>query len=393
MSIKVLIEKCNGCQKCLRACVYSAVEMTDKKAKINDNCTLCRACVDVCQSSAILIEVTDKKGMDVSRYKGVWVFAEQRDNKVNVVTDELLTEGRKLAEKLNTELCAVLIGYRLTDPMIDELFDYGASKVYIVDDENLKNYTTEPYTKVFAELIGKYMPEAVLFGATSVGRVLAARIAGRIKTGLTADCTELDVDVENKLLLQTRPAFGGNIMATIKTPVHRPQMATVRAKVMVKSKLEKPVKGEIIKYETLLKDRDLRVKLIDVIRDAALTVNLEEADIIVSGGRGLGKPENFSYIRELARVLCGEVGASRAVVDAGWIPYYHQVGQTGKTVQPKLYVAVAISGSVQHCAGIKNAETIVAINKDPEAPIFKIATYGIVGDLFEVVPMLVKKLG
>jgi len=260
-----------------------------------------------------------------------------------------------------------------------------------VDSPHLKYYQDDPYSKVLAELINEFKPEILLSGATTIGRSLIARVAIKINTGLTADCTGLDIDLEKKLLLQTRPAFGGNIMATIITPNHRPQMATVRHKVMREAVVEKTRKGVLVEKKY---DNDVlstRTNLVDIVEEIEETVNLAEADIIVSGGRGVGAPENFGIIRELALTIGGAVGASRSAVDADWIPYSHQVGQTGKTVCPKIYIACGISGQIQHLIGMQSSKVIVAINKDPDAPIFKVATYGVVGDLFQVVPALTKK--
>ncbi|GAI73926.1 unnamed protein product, partial [marine sediment metagenome] len=263
--------------------------------------------------------------------------------------------------------------------------------VYLVDSPHLKYYQDDPYTKVLIELINEYRPEVVLCGATIIGRSLIAKVAVEVNTGLTADCTGLDIDPEKGLLLQTRPAFGGNIMATIITPNHRPQMATVRHKVMKEAAVNKNLKGVLIEKEYKDEILSTRTSLIDIVEEMEETVNLAEADIIVSGGRGLGCPENFKVIRELALVLGGAMGSSRAAVDAGWIPYSHQVGQTGKTVCPKIYIACGISGQIQHLIGMQSSKIIVAINKDPDAPIFKVATYGIVGDLFQIIPALTKK--
>jgi electron transfer flavoprotein alpha subunit len=272
------------------------------------------------------------------------------------------------------------------------LIKKGADKVYVVESPHLRNYQDESYARVLSALIREYKPEIVLTGATSIGRALIPRVAIEIETGLTADCTGLEIDTESRLLLQTRPAFGGNIMATIVCRDHRPQMATVRHKVMKELERDDSRNGEIIKKDFPEEVFFSRTKLLNSVEEATDLVNITEADIIVSGGKGLGKAENFTIIEELAKVLGGAVGASRATVDAGWIPYSHQVGQTGKTVCPKLYIACGISGAIQHLAGMQSSETIIAINKDPEAPIFKVATYGIVGDLFEVVPQLIKKL-
>ena len=295
-----------------------------------------------------------------------------------------------MAKKLKSRLCAVLLGENFEDK-VHELYSRGAEIVYLVDSTKLKHYQDEPYTNVLVKLINEYRPEVFLCGATTIGRSLVSRVAIKINTGLTADCTGLDIDEKERLLLQTRPAFGGNIMATIITPRHRPQMATVRHKVMKEADPDESLKGKLIKKTYSDDVYALRTKLLDIVEEIEETVNLTEADIIVSGGRGVGGPENFDIIKDLAKVLNGAVGASRATVDAGWIPYSHQVGQTGKTVCPKIYIACGISGQIQHLIGMQSSKIILAINKDPDAPIFKVATYGVVGDLFEVVPLLAKK--
>ncbi len=388
--IRVIKEKCTGCGLCIKVCPFSAISKTsDNKVEIDvTKCNLCSACISACKLSAIVIEREEEK-KDFSQYKNVWVFAEQKRGVIQPVVYELLGKGRELADRLRSQLWAILLGYRIRD-QAQELIYRGADKVIVVEDLLLENFLDEPYTQVLVDLIQKYKPEILLAGATTIGRALVSRVAVKVHAGLTADCTGLEIDSEERLLLQTRPAFGGNIMATIITPNHRPQMATVRHKVMKEAKVDSKRKGEV---EVLNYDGKLgsRTKLIDMIDEVGKTVNLAEADIIVSGGRGLGKAENFRIIEELAEVLGAAVGASRAAVDAGWISYAHQVGQTGRTVCPKLYIACGISGQIQHLVGMQSSDIIVAINKDPEAPIFKVADYGIVGDLFEIVPLLTKR--
>jgi electron transfer flavoprotein alpha subunit len=392
MSIEIITEKCVGCRLCVRACPFGAISVENKLAIIDlDKCTLCGACVDTCKFDAIFLRKEETSIKDISSYKGVWVVAEQNKGTIQTVTYELLGKGRELADKLGVELCAVLLGDSIEQKSA-ELFHRGAEKVYLVDSPKLKHYQSEPYSKVLIELINEYKPEVVLCGATSTGRSLIARVAVKIDAGLTADCTGLDMDEERRLLLQTRPAFGGNIMATIICPNHRPQMSTVRHKVMKEAVVDTSRKGEIIKKSYSDKILSSRTKILDVVEEEGCQVNLSEADIIVSGGRGLGKPENFSLLHELADAIGGAVGASRAAVDADWIAYSHQVGQTGKTVCPKIYIACGISGQIQHLAGMSSSDIIIAINKDPDAPIFKVANYGIIGDLFEIIPALTKKL-
>ena len=390
MDIEVIKEKCNGCGLCVKACPYDAIEIVGGLAKIKDNCNLCGACVDACKFGAIVLKKPEEIATDIEDYQGVWVFCEQRKGEIQSVVYELLGEGRKLADKLKTQLCAVLLGNDVKDK-IDELFFRGADKVYLVDSPKLRDYQDDPYTEVLSDLIRKLKPAIVLTGATSIGRSLIPRVAVKLKTGLTADCTGLDIDKDKGLLVQTRPAFGGNIMATIVCPNHRPQMATVRHKVMKEAEVDRSRKGEVIEVKPKRPYLVSRTKLFDVVEELEETVNLAEADIIVSGGRGLGGAENFKLIQELALAIGGAVGASRAAVDSGWIPYSHQVGQTGRTVSPKLYIACGISGAIQHLIGMQSSKIIVAINKDPEAPIFKVATYGVVGDLFEIVPALTKR--
>ena len=390
-SIEVLDERCVGCGLCVKACLYDAIEMVDGIAVIKDNCTLCGACVEPCKFDAIILRESHRETAPLSDFKGVWVVAEQREGEIHGVSFELLGRGRELADTRGAPLSAVLLGSNLGDAG-KELIAHGADTVYVVDDPELLHYRDEPYANAVAALIEKHKPEIVLTGATSIGRSLIPRVAIQARTGLTADCTALDIDDEEGVLLQTRPAFGGNIMATIVCPNHRPQMATVRHKVMTALDPDPARKGEIVTENLPAALFETSTEFVEFVRDTTSTINIAEADIIVSGGRGLGGPENFELLDGLAAALGGAVGASRAAVDAGWIPYSHQVGQTGKTVQPKLYFACGISGAVQHLAGMQSAKTIVAINKDPDAPIFKVATYGIVGDVFEVIPALTKKL-
>jgi len=388
--IEVLLEKCTGCRKCIPVCPFSAILVKDKKVKILESCTFCGACVSACPFGAILLEKKEKKA-DLSSYRGIWIFAEQRDGEIMPVAYELLSIGRKLANVLGVELSALLFGNDLREKT-ETMLNYDLDKVYLVEHPLLASYRTGPYTRAMVELATQKCPEIILIGATSIGRDLAPRVATRLKTGLTADCTGLEIENETRNLVQTRPALGGNIMASIISPHHRPQMATVRPRVMKKAKPDGKKKGRVIEVNPDFTHEDKMVEVVKVIKEEREVEDLQEAEIIVSGGRGLGKAENFSLIRKLAHLLGGAVGASRAVVDAGWIPSYHQVGQTGKTVQPKLYIACGISGAVQHQVGMRNSEVIVAINKDPNAPIFDIATYGIVDDLHKFLPVFIEKL-
>jgi electron transfer flavoprotein alpha subunit len=384
-------EACTGCESCLDECPYGALEMKGDVAIVNEKCTFCGACVDVCPVEAIVLEKEEKEveGLDISEYKDVWVFIEHKGGKISNVSFELLGEGRKLADTLGCKLSAMLLGDGVEE-CTQEVISYGADTIYLTENPILKEYRTDSYTAGAVNLIRKYKPEIVIFGATTQGRDFAGTVATTLYTGLTADCTGLDIDPDTKLLRQTRPAFGGNIMATILCPRHRPQMATVRPKVFPMPEKDDSRKGEIIREDLPISEDKVRTRILEFIQ-VAETVNLMDAEVIVSGGRGVGGPENFAVIRELANVLGGAVGASRAAVDAGWIPYEHQVGQTGRTVRPKIYIACGISGSIQHQAGMKTSDIIIAINKDPEAPIFKIATYGIVADLFQAVPMVTQE--
>lgn len=301
-----------------------------------------------------------------------------------------LAKAGELADSLGSKLCGVILGDSVSR-LSQDIFDHGADVAYVVESPALRKYRTDPYVDAASLLIRKYKPEIVLMGATTTGRDFAGALATEIGTGLTADCTGLEIEPETKNLIQTRPAFGGNIMAQIICRRHRPQMATVRPKVMELPKRVAGRKGQIIREKIDFDEERFLTKVLEFIKEEGSTVNLADANVIVSGGRGLGEPQNFKIIEELAKALGGAVGASRAAVDAGWIPYPHQVGQTGKTVRPKLYIACGISGAIQHLAGMQTSDIIVAINKDPDAPIFKVATFGIVGDLFKVVPLLTEK--
>lgn len=319
--------------------------------------------------------------------KDVYVFAEQRDGEIQKVGLELIGEAKKLAGDLNQEVVAILLGSEIKTKAKD-LIAYGADKVVVVDDPMLKDYVTEPYTKAMTEVIKTKSPEIVLYGASSIGRDLAPRVSARIHTGLTADCTSLEIDGETKLLMMTRPAFGGNIMATIVCEAFRPQMATVRPGVMKALEKNQSANGEIEEFNVKFEAGDMNVKIREIVKTEHKAVDITEAKILVSGGRGVKKAENFKMLEELANTLGGEVAASRACVDAGWISDAHQVGQTGKTVRPELYLACGISGAIQHMAGMENSEFIVAINKDENAAIFQVADLGIVGDLNKIVPKL-----
>ena len=391
MGIRVNIEKCTGCGTCQPACPFGLIDVIDEKASIKvEGCNLCGVCKDACAYEAIEIEKTSVQVTASDEYRGVWVFAEQRNGEIKTVAYELLSKGRELADTLKTELCAICIGYNVKD--VAQLNAHGADKVYVIDDPALVSQTEDPYVAELTRLIREHKPEIVLAGATPFGRSFFPRVAAQLKTGLTADCTGLDIDTEKRLLRQTRPTFGGNIMATIICPVKRPQMATVRPRTFRRNAPDANHKGQIIRVDFNKESVTSKTRLLNFVADISEKVKLEDADIIVSGGRGLGKPENFQLIRDLATALGAAVGSSRPPVDEGWISYPHQVGQTGKTVCPKLYFAIGISGAVQHLAGMQTADCIIAVNDDPDAPIFQVATYGIVGDLFKIVPMLTERL-
>ncbi len=420
-----LIEnKCIACgAKCQATCKVGGIEMNAKEEPIIDvdKCNGCNRCIKICPSDAIFIYYTEaekeqlalwKKQKAVSSsadeeelspeeqerrerlapYKNVWVFIEQMDGVPATVSWELLGEGGKLAKKLGVSLCAVIIGDNV-EHLCHDAFAFGAEKAYLVDTPVFKNYRTQAYRKALNYLIDKHKPEIVLMGATGMGRDLAGAVATDVKTGLTADCTGLDID-ENRNLMQTRPAFGGNIMATIMCDQFRPQMSTVRPNVMDMPEKDPSRKGEIIQEnDAPVNEKDIFCKVLQIITEKKDSdADLAGAEIIISGGIGMSNPENFSILRKLADEINGTVGASRRAVDAGWMPHSRQVGQTGKTVRPKIYIACGISGAIQHLVGMQDSDTIIAINRDKNAPIFEVADYGLVGDLFQIIPAMTEEI-
>ena len=391
MAVKVIKEKCKGCSICVKNCPFEAITIENKIAVIGNACTGCGACIEKCPFQAIE-EVKKEAGeTDLSAYKNVWVFVEQREGKIMPVSIELLGEGRKLADEIGCKLCGILLGEGIAS-LADDVQSYGADIVYLADAPELKDYTTDAYTNVIFKAINDYKPEIVLLGATHIGRDLGPCIAVKCQTGLTADCTKLEIDEETKMIKMTRPAFGGNLMATIKCPNHRPQMATVRPGVMDKAIADTSKKGETVKLDVKFADGEIRTKVIEIVKSMKEMVSLTDADVIVSGGMGLGNADGFKLLQQLADKLGGVVGSSRAAVDAGWIDHSRQVGQTGTTVKPKIYFACGISGAIQHIAGMQSSDIIVAINTNENAPIFEIADYGIVGDLYKVIPAIMEQL-
>jgi electron transfer flavoprotein alpha subunit len=382
-------DKCIGCVKCVKVCPAAAIEMafTPEEQAILDQ---------LAKTGAAPVEEPDDEAAAIAQmqaqFRGVWVFIEQTEGEPAKVSWELLGKGRELADKLGVELCAMVIGHQV-EHLCRESFEYGATRAYLVDAPAFKDYRTQPYLEAGCHLISLYKPEVILMGATGMGRDLAGAIATRVGTGLTADCTGLDID-DKRNLMQTRPAFGGNIMATIMCDKYRPQMSTVRPHVMQMPEAMKGRSGEIVRVDFTVPEESVLVKVLEIIhdRDGKHKVDLGGAEFIISGGRGMMGPDNFAILKELADELGGVVGASRSAVDAGWMPHERQVGQTGKTVRPKIYIACGISGAIQHLVGMQDSDLIIAINRDKDAPIFEVAHYGIVGDLFQIVPLLTRKI-
>jgi len=392
LSININDELCTGCASCLESCPYGAIELAEDVAKILPNCTLCSACVEVCSMEAISIERGEQSGkkIDLSAYNGIWVIAEHYKKKIHPVAFQLLGKGRELSDLLRVNLTLVILGADFDDKL-GELKQYGMDEIIYVKSPLLKDYYSDFYVKAITELVLDNKPEIILIGATPTGRDFAPRVAKKLNAGLTADCTGLDINLVTRNLLQTRPTFGGNIMATIITPSSRPQMATVRPGIFKRIHQENPnVIFNTVNYE--FTHEDSVSKIVKVINKEKTHVNLDKAEIIVAGGRGVGSKEGFKIIEALAETLGAELAGSRITVELDWLDAERQVGQTGKTVSPKLYIACGISGAIQHVVGMQNAEIIVAINKDPNASIFNIAHYGIIGDLHEVIPVLIEEL-
>lgn len=404
--LQISPEQCIGCGRCEAICRFDAIHLEDSIAVIDyGKCTACGKCVPECPVQCLRLEgaatpsapQTPESPEDtvaavtvveeaLQAYSGVWVFVEVARQQAHPVSWELLGAGRRLADALGVALSAVVLGHNVGE-LAPRAISFGADRVYVVDHPELSAYRTAPFARGCVDLVVKHKPEIMLIGATSLGRDLAGAVATQLGTGLTADCTGLEIEAGTRLLLQTRPAFGGNIMATIRTRSHRPQMATVRPRVMEAAAPDPTRQGEIIAETLTLTAADLRVHIVDFrSAEGFEKPDLSFAEVIVSGGRGLGGPAGFGMLGELAQALGGVVGASRGAVDAGWISHDHQVGQTGQTVRPRLYIACGISGAVQHRVGRQASDLIVAINSDPKAPIFQFATYGVVGDLYEIIP-------
>ncbi len=385
--------KCIGCAKCVKACPVTALEMfftLEEKQVLAE----LKKLQEQAGAPPVAVEISDEEAQlrqKLAAYQGVWVFVEQTGGEAAKVSWELLWAGGLLARDLNVELCAVVVGDQVGH-LCDEAFAYGAQKVYLVDAPVFKHYRTASYLEAVSYLVGKYQPEIILMGATGLGRDLAGAVATRLQTGLTADCTGLAID-EKRNLLQTRPAFGGNIMATIVCDHYRPQMSTVRPHVMSMPEHMPGATGEIVRVDLPLREEELLIRVLQVISDKqGEQIDIAGAEFIISGGRGMMGKENFAMLQELANEVGGVVGASRSAVDAGWMPADRQVGQTGKTVRPKVYIACGISGAIQHLVGMQDSDLIIAINRDKDAPIFQVATYGLVGDLFQIIPAITRRV-
>ncbi|MCE7740992.1 MAG: electron transfer flavoprotein subunit alpha [Candidatus Heimdallarchaeota archaeon] len=392
--LEVDLDLCIGCKICERVCPFGTIVVVPetKKAKVLDGCTLCGTCVNACPENALSIERKAISEEEIAQFKNVFIWGEWErkggEIKIKNVVLELLGKGKDVANKLGESLAVILPGKDVKH-LIPELFHHGADTVYLCEHELLDHYSTDGFTNVIASIISTEKPSVVLYGATPNGRDLAPRIAGRLALGLTADCTGLDIN-SSRQLVQTRPAFGGNIMASILSPYTRPQMSTVRPGVFPKPKPDTSKTGKTQEVEVNLKPISIRTKIIEEIPSEDEGINIEEANILVSAGRGIGSKENLEMIQEMAKVINGTVSGSRALVDLGWIPHPQQVGQSGKTVAPTLYFALGISGAIQHLVGMTSSDAVVAINKDPNATIFDVADFGIVGDIMEIIPEFIR---
>ncbi len=390
--LRIDCEKCTACAVCESTCAFAAITVPGDCAVVNENCTLCGACVDHCPEGALRIEIAEKRSQDdLESFSGIMVFAECRHGLLAPVVQELLGVGRRLADQRRVPLSVVMLGHGV-EGYCGELIAGGADTVLLVQHSGLAQFREDVFARILARLVREYKPEVVLAGATAIGRSVIPYVATMVGAGLTADCTRLEIREEDGMLLQTRPAFGGNIMATIECPHTRPQMATVRPKVMAPAAPDPGREGTVVRIEAQEEELRSSVEVVESVRSEENQVNIQEVETLVAGGRGLASEKGFVLLRELAAELNAAVAASRAAVDSGWIPYPHQVGQTGKTVSPRLYIACGISGAIQHAVGMQSAEVVVAINRDAAAPIFDLATYGLVGDLYEVVPELIQQL-
>lgn len=393
MSILIQQDKCNGCGLCARSCPYQALEMLDKKATwLEDRCTLCGACLESCKVGALSGEIPTREAPDFKEYRGVWVFVERQGSGFHRSAFELIGCARGLADSLGEKVSAIVFGADSDDKGLNELISRGADSCIVVYNRALAQYRTCSYTHALSHLIIKYLPSILLIPATTIGRDLAPRLARRLKLGLTADCTRLAIDPQEHVLLQTRPAFGGNIMATIVTRYSRPQTATVRPGVMKPLDLDPTRKGDIIFEEINLPDSVDVIKILECVMNTESSSNLSQAAIIVAGGRPICGEKGMSVLKEFAEAIGAEVACTRVVVEEGFMSTDRQVGQTGQTVRPEIYFACGISGAIQHRAGMDGSRYIVAINKDPDAPIFEVADLAVVGDIYQILPVLTRTI-
>lgn len=380
---------CTLCGACLEACPFAAIEMGPDSIKFTESCRLCRICIRACPVGAIWLEKPEAQTVqDINSYQGVLVFAEQRQGQLHPVTYELIGKGLELAGKLGEKLAVCLAGSGV-QRLAEELLDYGVEYVYLYDYPELEHFRIEPYTGIVVDLVEQVRPNIILMGATPIGRSLAPRVAARLRTGLTADCTVLDVK-GNGDLVQIRPAFGGDVMAQIVTPRHRPQIATVRYKVMTPAERGEP-KGEVLRCTAASNILQSRIEVLGF-RPHQVSSSITDAEVLVAAGRGIGKPDGLKMIARLAELLGGTWGVTRPLVEQGWASYDRQIGMSGRTVRPRLFLACGVSGAVQFVAGMRGADHIIAINSDPDAPIFDVAHYGLVGDLYQIIPELIAAL-